>query len=99
VKFRRDAGQRQAQIIKDQPSDQQAGDGRDGPASPCRPRYFLSIPRKGGYTSYADHAARVLGYAFAAEEPFARRALRHGLAQIVIEAALIEKSHRFFRRS
>ena len=60
---------------------------------------FLCIARKGGYASYADHAAGVLGYAFAAEEQFARRALRHGLAQIVIEAALIEKSHRFFRRS
>jgi hypothetical protein len=41
------------------------------------------------YTSHADHAARVLGDAFAAEKAFAGRALRHGLASGVIQAALV----------
>jgi hypothetical protein len=99
VKFRRDAGERQAQIIKDQPSDQQASDGGyDPPSFRCACR-FMRIAGKGGYASYADHAAGVLGYTFTAEEQFARGTLRHRLAQIVIKTALIEKSHRFFRRS
>jgi hypothetical protein len=59
----------------------------------------MRVARERGYTSNADHAAVVFGYAFPAEELFARRALRHRFAQIVIKAALIEKSHRFFRRS
>jgi hypothetical protein len=59
----------------------------------------MRVARERGYTCNADHAAVVLGYAFPAEEPFAGRALRYCLAQIVIKTALIEKSHRFFRRS
>jgi hypothetical protein len=50
----------------------------------------VCIARQRVYTCYADHAAGVLGYTFAAEEEFAGRALRHGFAEVVMEAALVD---------
>jgi hypothetical protein len=96
VKFGRDARQRQAQIVEQQPREHDAGGGHD------RPTHFEVRARLGGeaagHAADADHPALMLGDALTAEKSLTGRTLDGRFPQGVIGTALIYQIH-FLRRS
>jgi hypothetical protein len=89
VEFAWDARQRQAEIVENQPGDQKTEHRSGSPAQADGTDGFFAAVSQDCDASDANHAAGVLGNAFAAEEAFARRTLHRGFAEGVIEAALV----------
>jgi hypothetical protein len=89
VEFAWDARQGQAQVIENQPGYQKTERCSGSPSQARGANGFLVAVSQDRYASDTNHAAGVLGDAFAAEEAFARRTLHRGFAEGVVQAALV----------